>query len=63
MRVALADHHEFEDAVDLYAADVLPADLINGDHHTVEDRIRNDTYLNGVAVYENVAAMMVAPSS
>jgi len=36
----------FEDADDLRAADVLPADLLKGDHHTVEDRVQNDGYLN-----------------
>lgn len=41
-----AEHHEFEKAADLRASDVLPGDLLIGEHHTVEDRVRNDGYLN-----------------
>ncbi len=41
-----AQRHEFEEAADLRAADVLSADLLKGDHHTVEDRVQNDGYLN-----------------
>jgi len=44
--LASADHHEYEMAAELSAADVLPADLLEGAHHTVEDRVRNDGYLN-----------------
>ncbi len=41
-----AGPHEFEEAADLRAPDVLSEDLLKGDHHTVEDRVRNDGYLN-----------------
>jgi hypothetical protein len=36
----------FEAANDLSAADILAAELIQGEHHTVDDRVRNDGYLN-----------------
>ena len=42
----MAQQPDFEMAADLRAADVLPADLLAGDHHTVDDRVRNDGYLN-----------------
>ena len=41
-----AGPQEFEEAADLRATDVLSADLLKGDHHTVEDRVQNDGYLN-----------------
>ena len=41
-----AGPHEFEEAADLRATDVLSADLLKGDHHTVEDRVQNDGFLN-----------------
>ncbi len=43
---AYADNHTFEDAADRQAADVLPVDLLRGEHHTVEDVVRSDGYLN-----------------
>jgi hypothetical protein len=43
---ASADNHEYESADELSAADVLPADLLKGDYHSVEDRVQNDGYLN-----------------
>ncbi|EED31074.1 conserved hypothetical protein [gamma proteobacterium NOR5-3] len=33
-------------AKDLSAADLLPAELLRGEHHVVDDRVRNDGYLN-----------------
>ena len=41
-----AGPQEFEEAADSRAPDVLSADLLKGDHHTVEDRVQNDGYLN-----------------
>jgi len=41
-----AEHHEFEDAADLRAADVLPDELLKGAHHSVESAVRSDGYLN-----------------
>jgi hypothetical protein len=43
---AIADDRAYENADDLSAADILPGDLLKGKHHTVEDRVRNDGYLN-----------------
>ncbi len=43
---AIADDRAYENAEDLSAADILPGDLLKGKHHTVEDRVRNDGYLN-----------------
>lgn len=36
----------YEVAKDLSAADLLPAELLRGEHHVVDDRVRNDGYLN-----------------
>jgi len=36
----------FETAADLSAADFLPAEILQGEHHKVDDRVRNDGYLN-----------------
>jgi len=44
--LAIAEHHEFEAASDLRAKDVLPSDLIKGEHHKVEKVVRSDGYLN-----------------
>lgn len=41
-----AERHEFEEAAVLRATDVLSMDLLKGEHHTVEDRVQNDGYLN-----------------
>lgn len=43
---AHADHHEYEDASDLRATDLLPEDLQKGEHHSVENRVKSDGYLN-----------------
>ncbi len=43
---AIAVDRAYENAEDLSAADILPGDLLKGEHHTVEDRVRNDGYLN-----------------
>jgi len=44
--VSTADEHQFETAADLIAADILPAELLQGAHHEVDGRVRNDGYLN-----------------
>ena len=43
---AIADNRAYENAEDLSAADILPGDLLKGQHHTVDDRMRNDGFLN-----------------
>ena len=43
---AIADNRAYENAEDLSAADILPGDLLKGQHHTVDDRVRNDGFLN-----------------
>ena len=43
---AFVVRHEFEAAKDLRASDVLPADLVKGEHHKVEKVVRSDGYLN-----------------
>jgi len=45
-RPAIADENRFEETADLRAAEVLPPELLRGKHHAVDDRIRNDGYLN-----------------
>ncbi|MCH8250197.1 MAG: hypothetical protein IH913_11385 [Proteobacteria bacterium] len=41
----LADRGEFEKAEDQQAVDVLPAELIKGEHHEVDAVVRSDGYL------------------
>ncbi|MCH9006273.1 MAG: hypothetical protein IH838_13435 [Proteobacteria bacterium] len=41
-----ADRGEFEKAEDQQAVDVLPAELIKGEHHEVDAVVRSDGYLN-----------------
>ena len=42
----LADTTDYEEAVDLSAADILPVELLSGEHHRVVGTVRNDGYLN-----------------
>ena len=44
--LATGEHHEFESASDLRAKDVLPSDLIKGEHHKVDKLVKSDGYLN-----------------
>ena len=39
-------HHKFEAAKDMRASDVLPAELVEGEHHKVEKVVKSDGYLN-----------------
>ncbi len=43
---AIADESGFEAIAELSAANVLPPELLRGEHHAVDDRVRNDGYLN-----------------
>ncbi|MGI9271307.1 MAG: hypothetical protein ACR2QT_05990 [Woeseiaceae bacterium] len=43
---SMADDQRFENAVDLNAADILPAELLKGAHYELDGRVRNDGYLN-----------------
>lgn len=43
---AVAQEADFETASDLNAADILPGEILQGEHHTVDSRVRNDGYLN-----------------
>ena len=43
---ASADENAYEVPQELNAADILSAELLNGEHHSVDDRVRNDGYLN-----------------
>ena len=36
----------YEEPKDLSASEILPAELLEGENHTVDDRVRNDGYLN-----------------
>ena len=62
---ASSDNHEFEDAADLRASDILPADLLSGGHHSVEELVRNDGYLNYYSIksdygeFEAISTQMV----
>ena len=46
MCAASADDYVYEVPWDLTAADILSADLLEGEHHSVDDSVRNDGYLN-----------------
>ncbi len=37
---------DFEEADSLSTAEILPADVVRGEHHRVQDEVRNDGYLN-----------------
>ena len=39
-------HHKFEAAKDMRASDVLPAELVEGEHYKVEKVVKSDGYLN-----------------
>jgi len=41
-----ADGDVYDVPWDLNAAGILPADLLEGEHHSVDDTVRNDGYLN-----------------
>ena len=43
---ALAEPLAYEEAADLDAASILPAEIFKGEHHIVAGRVRNDGYLN-----------------
>jgi len=43
---AIADESGFEETADLSAASILPPELLRGKHYVVDDRVRNDGYLN-----------------
>ncbi len=53
---AIADDRAYENAEDLSAADILPRDLLKGEHHTVDDRVRNDGYLNYYTIKSDYGA-------
>jgi hypothetical protein len=44
--VTAAADRDFEEATDLKASDVLPDRLLVGEHHRVDEVVRNDGYLN-----------------
>ena len=44
--LVLAEHHEFEEAADQRAKDVLAKELRKGPHHEVEKTVKSDGYLN-----------------
>ena len=52
----IADDRAFEKAEDLSAADILPADLLKGEHYTLDDRVRNDGYLNYYTISSDYGA-------
>ncbi len=41
-----ADHNSYEIPQERKAADILPAELLEGEQHSVDDRVRSDGYLN-----------------
>ena len=41
-----ADYNSYEIPQERKAADILPAELLKGEHHSVDDRVRSDGYLN-----------------
>ena len=43
---ATADDLNFEAVAELSASEILPPALLKDDHHVVEERVRNDGYLN-----------------
>ncbi len=41
-----AEVGSYENPQERKAADILPAELLEGEHHSVDDRVRSDGYLN-----------------
>jgi len=41
-----ADYSNYEIPQERKAADILPGELLEGEHHSVDDRVRSDGYLN-----------------
>ena len=54
--VAIADNRAYENAEDLSAVDILPADILKGKYYTLDDRVRNDGYLNYYTIKSDYGA-------
>ena len=63
MSAASADEYVYEVPWDLKAADILPADLLEGEHHSVDDTVRNDGYLNYYIIRSDYGAFEAASTA
>ncbi len=53
---AAANDSDYETPQELKAADILPAELLEGEHHSVDDRVRSDGYLNYYTITSDYGA-------
>lgn len=60
---ASADEDVYEVPWDLKATDILPADLLEGEHHSVDDIVRNDGYLNYYMISSDYGAFEAASTA
>jgi len=63
MWAASADEYVYDVPWDLKAADILPADLLEGEHHSVNDSVRNDGYLNYYMISSDYGAFEAASTA
>ena len=63
MWAASADEYVYEVPWDLKAADILPADLLEGEHYSVLDSVRNDGYLNYYTINSDYGAFEAASTA
>jgi hypothetical protein len=54
--VAAADDNNYEIPQELKAAEILPSGLLEGEHHSVDDRVRSDGYLNYYTITSDYGA-------
>ena len=60
---ALAEPLAYEEAADLDAASFLPAAVVQGEHHTVASRVRNDGYLNYYSIHSDYGEFEVTSTA
>lgn len=54
---------DYEVAADLSAAALLPEELLRGDHYVVDDRVRNDGYLNYYTIHSEYGEFEAASTA
>ena len=60
---ASSSQSDFEVAKDLTAATLLPEELLRGEHHVVDDRVRNDGYLNYYTIHSEYGEFEAASTA
>ena len=60
---ASSSQSDFEVAKDLSAATLLPEELLRGEHHVVDGRVRNDGYLNYYTIHSDYGEFEAASTA